>query len=484
MDQRRFIIIFLGRAFQFLLALATLKVATTLLSPVEVGKMSLVVTTTAFFAFFLISPVGMFINRRLHAWMSNGVAWYYLKWYLLYLAGVIVTAVFCLIILFNLGSVDFGITLGWLLLLICGSLFFGTINQTAIPSLNLLGFSGWFVLLTLATLILSLGCAYVLTDMFLPNAPYWLLGILFGQVVLAVVGSRVLFIRLKQGDVRSQPCLMQKANILALFGFAWPLAIAAGLGWIQSQGYRYFIEADLGLDQLGLFVAGYGLSAGMIAGFESVLTTYFQPRLYRDANSDNTAERSRAWKQYAVAIVPSLFITVALITLLAPELVRIILGENFQSAAEYVVWGAFAEAARVMVGIYSLNAHVHMKTRSLVIPNLIGALLSLSMCFLLIPMFGADGAGAALVISGLAMVILMHLLLSPKNDDGHTTAVQPISFAVLLIMALWLTVTGMRYVFDANGWWSVIGIVVTTGLFYCAFQYFLLRNSLRTVADE
>src|SRR5580698_3094950 len=66
--RKQFVGIFVGRGAQFLLALATVRVGTTLLSPAEMGRVSLVVTTTGFFIFLLVNPVGMFINRRLHSW--------------------------------------------------------------------------------------------------------------------------------------------------------------------------------------------------------------------------------------------------------------------------------------------------------------------------------------------------------------------------------------------------------------------------------
>jgi len=483
MEKKRFILIFLGRAMQFMLVLITMRIATTLLSPAEMGKVALVLSTTAFFAFFLVSPVGMFVNRRLHAWAESGLAWSYLKWYLLYLVAVVLIAALCVTLLFNLGLVNFGVTISWLLVLICGAIFFGTMNQTVIPSLNLLGFSGWFVLLTLATLILSLASAFILTQLFFANASYWLLGLLFGQMLLAVVGSRVLFVRLLQFNIKTRPIIVSKQSVLSLYGFAWPLAIGAGLGWVQSQGYRYFMEANLGLDQLGLFVVGYGVSAGLIAGFESVLTAYLQPRLYQEANSNDAAKQSRAWQLYAAAIVPSLLLTVALVVILAPELVRIILGENFQSAVQFIIWGALAEAARVLVGIYSLLAHVKMNTRLLLVPNVAGACLSLLACFLLIPFWGADGAGAALIISGAVMVILMHFMLSPDYDEARVGVIRAMLFVLMFTLLLWFTVTVMRYVFDSTMWWSVITVVLSAGVIYLGAQYYLLQNSLRVLKE-
>ncbi len=412
------ITIIFGRAAQFLLALAMMRVATTLLSPEEMGRVSLILTTIAFFAMFLVNPVGMFINRRLHAWQASGVARYYLSRYVGYLLLVALIAAAVLPLLNMSGVLGFGISTGWLILLVSGTLLFNTINQTSIPSLNLLGDSRQFVLLSVVTIAASFGCATLLVKMVQPAAQYWVLGLLLGQTLLAVIGTRVFLSRLQTAKVAHVPAAITRRHLRVLSSFAWPVAIAAGLGWVQGQGYRYLIEGQLGLAPLGLFVAGYGISAGMIAAFESVLATYFQPRLYRDVSNDQPALQARAWQRYAAAVLPSLLLTMAFIAMLAPELTRLFLGENFQSASEFVIWGALAEAARVVTGIYSLIAHVFMRTRWLILPGIVGAGLSLTLCALLIPEFGAAGAGFGLVVSGFAVVVTMHVLLARRVGGG------------------------------------------------------------------
>ena len=88
-----------------MLALAMMRVATMLLSPEEMGKISLVLTTTAFFALFLVNPVGMFINRRIHAWKANGAARYYLTRYASYLLLVAFIASIVLTVLYLKGLI-------------------------------------------------------------------------------------------------------------------------------------------------------------------------------------------------------------------------------------------------------------------------------------------------------------------------------------------------------------------------------------------
>ena len=391
------ITIIIGRAAQFLLALLMMRVGTDLLLPEEIGKASLISTTTAFFAFFFISPVGMFINRRLHAWRASGLARHYLRYYVNYLLSVSLMAAVFLYFLELYGWLNSGMPFAWFVALVCGAVFFNTITVTAIPSLGLLGETKKFIILSVAMAAASFFCAVLFVYMNHPLAHYWLMVQLIGQTLIGVIGVKLLFKHLKNSQEIQIPLGIQQRHLLTLFRFAWPVAIAACLGWLQAQGYRYIMESQVGLIQLGLFVAGYSISAGFIYGFESILTTYYQPRLYRDVSYENPLQQVSAWQAYASTIIPSLMLTVAFVIMLAPELTRLFLGEKFQTAAEYLVWGGLAEAARVLIGAYSLIAHVFMRTSWLIIPNVIGASLSIILCAMLIPKYGAAGAGIALV---------------------------------------------------------------------------------------
>lgn len=468
------ITIILGRAAQFLLALLMMRVATTLLSPEEMGRVSLVLTTTACFAMFLINPVGMFINRRLHSWQANGMARHYLMHYVRHLLLVTLVAAITLFVFERF--VNLGLPINWLIMLVCGSLLFNTINQTAIPSLNLLGFNGKFVSLTIATIATSFLCATLLVYSLQFSAQYWLLGLLLGQALLGMIGTQILFTQLKKSETEYSAKVIRTHHLHTLFHFAWPVALAAGLSWVQGQGYRYLLEGQLGLAQLGLFVAGYGISAGLIAGFESVLTTYFQPRLYRDANQHDAAQQAQAWQRYASAVIPSLLLTIALIIFLAPELTRIFLGEAFQAAASFVIWGALAEAMRVLMGVYSLIAHVYMQTRWLVLPNVVGAVLSIGGCLILIPQFGASGAGMGLVLSGLTVVLLMHFSLTRRIEG--IALLHPLLQVIAATILLGTMSLGAHATFKGSSWTTLVGIFTWLGLVYLGLQYLLLRQHL------
>lgn len=464
------ILVIFGNAAQFILLLLIMRVATTYLPPSEMGRLSLITAATAFFALFLVNPVGMFINRRFHAWDALGRAKYYLKLHWIYLLIVSVVAAASLAVLNKIHAFGFQFNTAWLLVLVCGSLVFNTVNQTAIPSLNLLEFRGRFVALTLATIGAGLVSSFLLVRAFEPTAEYWLFGLLIGQAVLAVIGVKLFFDKLRPEAPIAIP---SRAHLGLLFHFAWPVAISVGFNWLQTQGYRFFVADSLGLVALGLFVAGYGISAGLVAAFESVLTTYFQPRFYKRVSNNNLAEQSLAWNKYAGAILPSLMLVTFLLAGLAPELTRFMLGSAYQSASQFVVWGVLAEGARVAAGVYSMSAHAKMKTQLLLLPNLLGAVICIALIWFLAPPFGAHGVGLARALAGLCMVVSMHYLmtvvLEMKPPYWLLLKGTVMGLALLLIAA-----TGRWAMGGTESLISAGLLIVVTGLAFLPIFYWLL----------
>ena len=451
-----------------------MRLATGYLPPEEMGRLSLITAATAFFALFLVNPVGMFINRRFHAWDALGRARYYLKLHWSYLLIVGLVAATSLAALNRVHAFGFQFNTVWLLILVCGSLLFNTVNQTAIPLLNLLEFRGRFVALTLATIASGLLSSWLLVRAFEPIAEYWLLGLLIGQAVFAVIGVKLFFDKLQPETPVQAP---SSAHLTLLFHFAWPVAISVGLNWLQTQGYRFFVADSLGLEALGLFVAGYGISAGLMAAFESVLTTYFQPKFYKSVSNNDRAEQSLAWNRYAGAILPSLMLVTFLLAGLAPELTRFMVGPAYQSASQYVVWGVLAEGARVLAGVYSMSAHAKMKTRLLLLPNLLGAVICIALIWALAPAMGAHGVGLARTLAGLGMVVAMHCLMI-------VTLEMKLPYRLLLKGA---TMGATLFLIASAGRWALGGsdslisagfLIVGTGLVFLPMFYWMLNPFL------
>jgi len=412
-------VIFFGRIAQAILALLALRIMTSLLPPEEMGRWALLLATTSFFVLGMVNPLGMFINRRLHAWVEQGKINRYMVYYSVYLAGAALFAALLLYISNPFYVAVPEMPLFWVISLVVCAIIFSTLNQTYIPSLNLLGYRGWFVLLTLATVVVGLVASVFLVILFEPDAGLWQAGQLTGQGLLAIIGY-FLFFRFAKAHKTIQSgrkeLLINPAKVLTLFAFAWPLAISVLLTWVQSQSYRFLVQDVIGLQTLGLFVVGYGISASLIGLFESVISTYFIPAFYKRISSENKYKQALAWREYTSAMLASLLVSIAVIISVSDELARVLLDIKFSQAAQYIIWGALAEAARVTVATYALAAHAAMDTKKLIIPNVIGAIAAPLLVFILAPNWSAHGVGMGLAAAGFISVIASHLLLSRTFD--------------------------------------------------------------------
>lgn len=390
--------VLIGRLMQFVIALIGTRLLTTLLPPDEVGRIALITAITAFFAMFLVNPIGMFINRHLHEWAEKGQVRFYFYLYWKYLILVCVAAGSICFVLNHFELISIHARTFWLLTLVCGSLFFSTINQTVIPSLNMLGYRHVFIILTLATLIAGLTAAFGLTHMIQATAEYWLLGMLLGQAIFGWLGMRILYKRVATSKKLSTD--VHEYALKHLWSYAWPVALAVGLGWLQMQGYRFILEKQVGLATLGLYFAGYGLSASLLTAFELILTTYFQPMLYKRVSMQGLHFDAAAWNEYASAILPALVFVTAILCFSSKEVTAVMLGSSYQEAGRYVMLGAIAEATRVLVGMIGLVAHLRLKTRWLLFPNCIGVLITIGLILFLVPVFGSGAAAISVALGG------------------------------------------------------------------------------------
>lgn len=437
-----------GRLAQFLIALVSVRVMTTLLPPDELGKVSLITTSTAFFALFLINPVGMFVNRRLHGWLDSGVLKHYVHVYGLYIVAVAAAASVLVAAAMQAGLLEIGVAPAAVAALVAASLVFNTINQTLVPSLNMVGRVKPFIALTLGTLLASLCLSVTFVRSFGPTAPWWLAGLIAGQAIFAAWGYGVFF---EHGRAAGVPAPIDRQRLRSLAAFCWPAAIAVGLNWAQMQGYRFLIASESGLVELGLFTAGYGIAAAMLSAMEQILTTWFQPTFYRDANSANARSHDQAWRRYASVMLPLSIVGLFAVLAGARDLVALMLGPAYQSVAPYVMLGAFAEWSRVLVGVFVLIAHLKLRTALLIVPSAIGAALTLLLIAVLLPRYGLYTAPLSVAVGGLAVCVFLHRSARAERHDAALPW-RRLVIAAASGLAVLAVMQGVRPALEPLGW--------------------------------
>jgi O-antigen/teichoic acid export membrane protein len=218
-----------------------------------------------------------------------------------------------------------------------------------------------------------------------------------------------------------------------------------------------------------------------MGAFEAVLMAYYVPEFYRRVSSDSETQQSEAWNLYASAILPSLLLTAFFVALFASPLTKLLLGSRFHDVAVYTMFGAAAELARTYAGAYGLIAHARMKTRLLLIPYGLGAVVAVGLVFALVPTFGLLGVAAALVASSWCGVLGMHWSMRRQLRISlpFSLTAEALVYAAVLALLAWgstfISIDSSIGLFISVKAFLTVGLA---GLAYLGFQYRLLRRPI------
>jgi O-antigen/teichoic acid export membrane protein len=143
-SRRDFIVVSSGRLASALIAIASMRIMTTLLPPTDYGIYALLAAFQLFCGLFLVNPVGQHINRHTHAWWDDGTLMSRLARYNYYIIGVSLFISLPVMVWWHKSQTNMGNGyVGYALMAgvaVASIVYLGTWNSTLVPMLNLLGF--------------------------------------------------------------------------------------------------------------------------------------------------------------------------------------------------------------------------------------------------------------------------------------------------------------------------------------------------------
>ncbi len=458
------IIVLISRIAQMVTSLVALRLATHFLEPEEFGTLNMLTVGVMLLALIFISPIGMYINRKLHSWHENKILASRLLIGLAYLLPICFVSAALAIAADALFKLDWKLNPLWIGGLVFLSILFTTINQTLIPSFNMLGHRIAWSILTLITLWSGLFLAWWFTK---DNhkAEWWFLGLQLGMAIGSVLGLFFL-IKIASPIKREHFSDINKKNLKPVLIFVLPLALAVGLNWTQFQSYRFLLSEWVSLAFLGFFAAGYTVSAGIMNAFENFVHQFYYPIFYKKISNAESQENIQTWQNYVSAMVPLSCLTTLMIALLAKPLTLVLVDEQYhENAHRFVVIGAVIELCRVLGNVYALAAHTSMKTKTLLPPQILGVFilaLSIFSASYLIPDQTENGIIYGLMAAAGIYVIMMHVAMSRHFEQGfkkkHFWAIPIILISGIAMFFLekiqW---SATHALWDATGKLGVIG---------------------------
>jgi len=470
MAREAYVILF-GRIAQVLTLIILLRVITGQLSPEEIGKTTIITSLTAFFALLFVNPVGMYIKRQFNDWFGRGLVMRYLGFALMYLIGITVFSTSVVSLVYLVFEPNWGVSLFWLIGLVAGSLIINTVNQTLIPCFNMLGYRVYWVFFTIVTLWSGLLFSWLLTQ-YSSSAEYWMLGQLLGLAV-GVLFSIVPFKKIV-GSSTGQQLKWEVKELKLVLAFTLPIAVTVALNWSQFQSYRFLLGEFSGLEVLGLFSAGYAVSAGIITNFEATIQQYFHPIFYKAIHGKSDEVIAEIWLEYVNLLIPFIAVTGIFVVIFSESITHILVDEKYWVAAKFVALGAVVESVRAISNAYSLVAHALMRTRVLLASQITGAISMAMSVRIIFEFWGGEYFWYGLVFSSL--LFLSHLVLTIKFSLQCSYGFR-FMLPVMVTSVLFLVI---RIILEDpdRGLGGHLMLLSLSGSLYVLFGYFLFRRNL------
>lgn len=187
-------------------------------------------------------------------------------------------------------------------------------------------------------------------------------------------------------------------RLRAMLGFSAPLVPSGIAVFVALYVDRIVIKEVMTLRDVGVFGVGYriaSLAALLVLGFQGALT----PLVYTHYRAPDTPAQIARLFRWFLALGMGV---VAVLSLFAPELIRVFATREYDDAARVVPLLAPAVVASGMY-IFAPGLGLAKRTGSIALVTTLGAVLNTGLNVLLVPRLGIAGAAASTLVSALCV---------------------------------------------------------------------------------
>lgn len=469
----------LGRGFQVLAGLITIKIATTMLSPGELGSMNQVMSLAILGTSALLIPLSAYITRGCLEWIDAGVLTQRLSSYLRIVLAVAVGLGLVAWVMQSQFSVVLGITPGWVASLVSLYTLGFALQTMGTSGLNLIGHRLLYVLFGNIAAWGGLFFA-IWWSTYQAGPEVWLLGVFCGFLLSSL--SYVLFDRYTRTSVPMHASPLHRVlpfDWWTLFMFVGPQAVAFVFWWIQSQSYRFILSWVADITTVGLFAAGYMICSMPMQTFENLFNEFYSPTLFRALKGQDTDGIAKAWSAYAAAYIPAVILFGAFLIGNAAFMVKLLLGEQFQAIASILIWPALTETFRAMSSTLHQLGLAKVDMTVTIYPLMMGALLAPMLVYVLASYEPLLGTALALLMAG----VVVFAMAIPISCRALPIAwpIRRILYAVALGLPLYFLGSIMTAGFGDLSTGKAAVALLISGLTMAMFQYLMAKEWLHQI---
>jgi len=203
--------------------------------------------------------------------------------------------------------------------------------------------------------------------------------------------------------------------------YAMPLVPLALVAWISSLSDRYIISGMLGVGQVGLYAAGYGLISLPFLMAGDIIGQTLRPPYYQAVSAGNiTLGKKLLRTQLSITVLVCAAGVVA-VYFLRNLIATFLLAEEYRNAVSLMPWIAAGITLQIIAQIFEGILIAYKRTGFLLIVHSLGAVVCVLSVYILIGRFNLIGAAMACPVYYLSMLItgiVMATIASKQPKDS------------------------------------------------------------------
>lgn len=261
--------------------------------------------------------------------------------------------------------------------------YFGIFSLIPKQYLMLKGHAGSFVALSIAQFILNAGMILWYITVKLEGPVGYLKGNLFSQIILLPV---FIILSIKFTTLKFNYSYFKDALLFSL-----PLIPSIITAWVINLSDRVFIERYFNLADVGLYSLGCKIAA-LVTLFSGSFALAYTPIFFKLANSSDQNKAKETLFKYNHIYLLFVILACFLISFVSKEIIGILFDTTYRNSWIYVplisISLFFSQASLITSSSFQQSKKLKMNMYI----NIIIAILSIALNFILIPIFGAVGA--------------------------------------------------------------------------------------------
>ncbi len=197
-----------------------------------------------------------------------------------------------------------------------------------------------------------------------------------------------------------------------------PLALGNLSTWILHLSDRFLLEHFKGFATVGVYATSYFLAERSMMILVNILFLGYWPFIVRLWEEQGQEATHRAYRQLLSTYLAVATLAVFLLSFLAHDVLRILLGKSFVGGYIIVPWVAMGFLLFGLQQLFQTGLIVHKTTRPIAAFIFLAALLNIALNLVLIPHLGMVGSAIASFLSYLVLNLLIFLASRRRFPAG------------------------------------------------------------------